>query len=74
MPSGIREPLISLSNISFSGGPSQTRRMSWDASVSKARNWRLKKHNDFIVSFNITQKYNFNNKTKHAAEKKTNKI
>lgn len=68
MPSGIREPLISLSNISFSGGPSQTRRMSWDASVSKARNWRLKEHN-FIVRFNITQERNFNNKTKQATEK-----
>lgn len=73
MPSGISEPLISLSNISFSGGPSQTRRMSWDASVSKARNWRLKEHNDFIVSFNNTQPHNLKNKTKQATEE-ANKI
>lgn len=41
IPSGSSEPLTSFSDISFSGGPSQTFKMSWDASVSKARNWRL---------------------------------
>lgn len=41
IPSGSREPLTSFRDISFSGGPSHTFRMSWDASVSNARNWRL---------------------------------
>lgn len=41
IPSGIRDPLISFRSISFSGGPSQTRSISCDASVSKARNCRL---------------------------------
>lgn len=45
IPSGSSEPLTSFSDISFSGGPSQTFKMSWDASVSKARNWRLKNKN-----------------------------
>ena len=46
MPSGSREPLTSLRDISLSGGPSHTFRMSWDASVSKARNWRLKRERE----------------------------
>lgn len=42
IPSGSREPDTSFRDISFSGGPSHTLRMSWDASVSKARNCRLR--------------------------------
>lgn len=43
MPSGSSDPLSSARDISLLGGPSQTRSMSWLASVSNARNWRLQK-------------------------------